>query len=288
MNNTKSNTSKPSYRYAVISISIVLYFLGVYMMLYMQSSKIDQRIKEQVSIVVELTDRTSKSEIEIVKDAIMLHAGVIENSISHHDKTEAAKVMGEGILAGFAEGESPFRDMVTFRLSAEAYVDDNLSKIDKALMKEPAVHDVFFESESDVGIHDFVSKLSMLFLLLSIIFVALALIIIHNTLSLSLYADRWEIKTMELVGARKSFIRKPYVAHGRIIGQRAFALATVALLLTLVVLFFTVSCIGSIFYWPYLMLTLVILFVLSTLITMVSTFSVVNRFLAQNLSELHG
>lgn len=287
MNNSKSNTSKPSYRYAVISISIVLYFLGIYLMLYLQSGKIDQMIKEQVSIVVELNDSLLQSEIQVVEEAIKQQTGVIANSISHHDKASASKIMGDEILIGFSKGESPFKDMVTFRLQAESYTNENLNVIEKSLMKEHVVHDIFFESESDIGVHDLVRKISLLFLLLSIIFVALALIIIHNTLSLSLYADRWEIKTMELVGARKSFIRKPYVAHGRIIGQRAFLLAAIALMATVGVLYLSSSVFGSILYWPYLILTLVILFVLSTLITMVSTFTVVNNFLEQKLSELH-
>ena len=196
--------------------------------------------------------------------------------------------MGDDVLTGFRKGESPFKDMMIFRLQAESYTNENLNFIDKSLMKERVVHDIFFESESDIGVHDLVHKLSLLFLLLSVIFVALALIIIHNTLSLSLYADRWEIKTMELVGARRSFIRKPYVAHGRIIGQRAFLLAAIALLGTVGILYLSISVFGSILYWPYLILTLVILFVLSTLITMVSTFTVVNKFLEQKLSELHG
>ena len=196
--------------------------------------------------------------------------------------------MGDDVLTGFRKGESPFKDMMIFRLQAESYTNENLNFIDKSLMKERVVHDIFFESESDIGVHDLVHKLSLLFLLLSVIFVALALIIIHNTLSLSLYADRWEIKTMELVGARRSFIRKPYVAHGRIIGQRAFVLAAIALLGTVGILYLSISVFGSILYWPYLILTLVILFVLSTLITMVSTFTVVNKFLEQKLSELHG
>ena len=196
--------------------------------------------------------------------------------------------MGDDVLTGFRKGESPFKDMMIFRLQAESYTNENLNFIDKSLMKERVVHDIFFESESDIGVHDLVHKLSLLFLLLSVIFVALALIIIHNTLSLSLYADRWEIKTMELVGARRSFIRKPYVAHGRIIGQRAFLLAAIALLGTVGLLYLSISVFGSILYWPYLILTLVILFVLSTLITMVSTFTVVNKFLEQKLSELHG
>ena len=288
MNNSKINTSKPSYRYAVISISIVLYFLGIYIMLYLQSGKIDQMIKEQVSIVVELKDSLLQSEKQVIEAAIKRQTGVIVNSISYHGKSSASKIMGDDVLTGFRKGESPFKDMMIFRLQAESYTNENLNFIDKSLMKERVVHDIFFESESDIGVHDLVHKLSLLFLLLSVIFVALALIIIHNTLSLSLYADRWEIKTMELVGARRSFIRKPYVAHGRIIGQRAFLLAAIALLGTVGILYLSISVFGSILYWPYLILTLVILFVLSTLITMVSTFTVVNKFLEQKLSELHG
>ena len=288
MNNSKINTSKPSYRYAVISISIVLYFLGIYLMLYLQSGKIDQMIKEQVSIVVELKDSLLQSEIRVIEAAIKRQTGAIDNSISYHDKASASEIMGDEVLTGFRKGESPFKDMMIFRLQAESYTNENLNFIDKSLMKERVVHDIFFESESDIGVHDLVHNLSLLFLLLSVIFVALALIIIHNTLSLSLYADRWEIKTMELVGARRSFIRKPYVAHGRIIGQRAFLLAAIALLGTVGILYLSISVFGSILYWPYLITTLVILFVLSTLITMVSTFTVVNKFLEQKLSELHG
>ena len=288
MNNSKINTSKPSYRYAVISISIVLYFLGIYIMLYLQSGKIDQMIKEQVSIVVELKDSLLQSEKQVIEAAIKRQTGVIVNSISYYGKSSASKIMGDDVLTGFRKGGSPFKDMMIFRLQAESYTNENLNFIDKSLMKERVVHDIFFESESDIGVHDLVHKLSLLFLLLSVIFVALALIIIHNTLSLSLYADRWEIKTMELVGARRSFIRKPYVAHGRIIGQRAFLLAAIALLGTVGILYLSISVFGSILYWPYLILTLVILFVLSTLITMVSTFTVVNKFLEQKLSELHG
>lgn len=288
MNNSKINTSKPSYRYAVISISIVLYFLGIYLMLYLQSGKIDQMIKEQVSIVVELKDSLLQSEKQVIEAAIKRQTGVIVNSISYYGKSSASKIMGDDVLTGFRKGESPFKDMMIFRLQAESYTNENLNFIDKSLMKERVVHDIFFESESDIGVHDLVHNLSLLFLLLSVIFVALALIIIHNTLSLSLYADRWEIKTMELVGARRSFIRKPYVAHGRIIGQRAFLLAAIALLGTVGILYLSISVFGSILYWPYLITTLVILFVLSTLITMVSTFTVVNKFLEQKLSELHG
>jgi len=288
MNNSKINTSKPSYRYAVISISIVLYFLGIYIMLYLQSGKIDQMIKEQVSIVVELKDSLLQSEKQVIEAAIKRQTGVIVNSISYYGKSSASKIMGDDVLTGFRKGESPFKDMMIFRLQAESYTNENLNFIDKSLMKERVVHDIFFESESDIGVHDLVHNLSLLFLLLSVIFVALALIIIHNTLSLSLYADRWEIKTMELVGARRSFIRKPYVAHGRIIGQRAFLLAAIALLGTVGILYLSISVFGSILYWPYLILTLVILFVLSTLITMVSTFTVVNKFLEHKLSELHG
>ena len=287
MNNTKSNTSKPSYRYSIISISIVLYFLGAYLLLFLHSGKIDQLIKEQVSIVVELNNDNSASDIQNLRNTIETQEGVIASTVKFLDKTKANEILGDDMLLHSSSQESPFKDMITFRLSAKSYNDDYLNELDGKLMIEKGVHDVFYENESDVGIDRMVRKLSLLFLVLSIIFVGLALIIIHSTLSLSLYADRWEIKTMELVGARHSFIRKPYVAHGRIIGQRAFILAAAVLLATLVVLYLTLSYMGSLIYWPYVGLTLLILFVISTLITMFSTFTVVNKFLEQKLSDLH-
>lgn len=287
MNNTKSNTSKPSYRYSIISISIVLYFLGAYFLLFLHSGKIDQLIKEQVSIVVELEDIKDSTEIKALQTLIESQEGVITKSITYLDKSDASDIMGEEALPYDQTIESPFRDMVTFRIDAKNYTDENLEQIDESLMHEKVVHDVFYENESDVGISHLIKKLSYLFLILTLIFVALALIIIHSTLSLSLYADRWEIKTMELVGARKSFIRRPYVAHGRIIGQRAFILAAVVLLATLLILGMVFQFMGSLLSWPFVILTLLILFVISTLITMISTFSVVNNFLEQKLSDLH-
>lgn len=287
MNNTKSNTSKPSYRYAIISISIVLYFLGAYLMLFLHSGKIDRLIKEQVSIVLELKDGLNSSDVNGVQDLIKSQDGVIPTSVEYLDKSKAREIMGDEILVDLKGADSPFKEVITFRLFAEYYTDNTLKAIDQLLMQDNAVHDVFFENESDVGVNNLVRKLSLLFLILSVIFVALALIIIHSTLSLSLYADRWEIKTMELVGARKAFIRKPYVAHGRIIGQRAFMLASVALLATLAILYAIFSFTSTLLFWPFVLVTLLILFVISTLITMVSTFTVVNKFLEQKLSDLY-
>jgi len=244
-------------------------------------------IKEQVNIVVELKDSVESSQITDIKNAIESQPGVIASSIHYLNSNNANDILGDDVLSIFTSTESPFKDMVTFRLNAENYNNQNLALIDKVLMKDERVNDVFFESESDIGIHDLIQKLSLVFLVLSLIFVGLALIIIHNTLSLSLYADRWEIKTMELVGARKSFIRKPYVAHGRIIGQRAFFLAAAAFLMTVLVLYLSFDFVNDLIYWPYIVATLVILFVLSTVITMISTFSVVNKFLEQKLSDLY-
>ena len=256
-------------------------------MLFFHSGKIDQLIKEQVSIVVELKDQLKSYDINGIQDLIKSQDGVIPSSVRYLDTSKAHEIMGDEILIDLEDKDSPFKEVVTFRLSAEWYTDEVLGDMDQMLMKENAVHDVFFENESDVGVNDLVSKLSLLFLILSVIFVGLALIIIHSTLSLSLYADRWEIKTMELVGARKAFIRKPYVAHGRIIGQSAFMLASVALLVTLGILFLVFSFTSTLLFWPFILVTLLILFVISTLITMVSTFTVVNKFLEQKLSDLH-
>lgn len=287
MSNNKNKTSKPSYRYAIVSISIVLYFLGMYLLLYMHSDKINDTIKQQVNIVVELKDSVSQQSKLSVESKLSQMDGVMPKSVEYHDRQDAYDIMGSQLSDIESSEESLFSDMYTFRLYSSYYKDDYLDSIDGVISKYEGVHDIFYESDSDVGIGSFIRKISLLFLVLSMIFTALALIIIHNTLNLSLYADRWEIKTMELVGARRAFIRGPYVAQGRIIGQRAFFIAALGIIVTILVSAGLISMVYQLVFWPYLILVLILLFLLSTLITMISTFTVVNKFLDAQLGDLY-
>lgn len=285
MEDSKNSKLKPSYKYAIVSISIVLYFLGLYMILYLLAGKIDQQVREQVNIVVELRDSISTFESAQLVDYLRDQQGIIPTSITQHASDQAYELLGYDIDE--YEEYSAFREMITFRVQAEYYRDEYLDDLKFRILERLEANAVYYESDADMGIEPFIRRISLIFLVLSIIFTILALIIIHNTLSLSLYADRWEIKTMELVGARKPFIRGPYVAEGRIMGQKAFLIAAIAIILTIIIGGLSNDFLAAVTYWPYVGLTLVLLLLLSTLITMISTFTVVNKFLDQNLKDLY-
>lgn len=286
MSTAKVNSSRPSYKYAIVSITIVLFFLGAYLLILLHNNRVDSAIKERLSVVIELKDGNIQAKGEEVMNLLQSIETVNSTSITYHPQDEGIAMLG---LSEDALGmeESPFRDMITFSMLPNQYKQSNLEAVQESLLKLPQISDVIYETDSDVGISALLSRMAWVLLVLTAIFIILALIIVHNTLSLILYADRWEINTMDLVGARRAFIRRPYIAHGRIIGQKAFVWAAVLLVVVLLLLCWRYEFIYALISPWYLVLTLLFLLLISTLVSMVSTFTVVNRFLDQKLSDLH-
>lgn len=286
MSDHKDKSKRPSYKYAVLSIAIVLFFLGAYLLLWMHHGRIDEAIERQMSVVVELHENTKADQSNAIQKLIADIEGVSSASVQLRNSEEATALLGldEHELS---QSDNPFRDMITFNMESGYYHSDYLESIKAKLSPMPEVADVVFADVSEIGIGAVLNRLSWLLLALSLIFVVLALIIIHNTLNLILYADRWEIKTMDLVGARRAFIRRPYIAHGRMIGQRAFLLAAVLLAVAIVGVFIYSQSIASLLSPLYIILTLLLLLLISTLISMWSTFTAVNKFLDQSLNDLH-
>ena len=123
--------------------------------------------------------------------------------------------------------------------------------------------------------------------MLAVIFIILAVIIIYNTVNLSLYSDRWEIKTMEIIGARDNFIRRPYIKLGGRIAIRSFALAGLILGAAVSYLWIYIPVSQGIIQWWYLVFTYIILFLLSIVIIIGATIRIVNKYLYKEEEELY-
>ncbi|MBK7637718.1 MAG: hypothetical protein IPJ13_28080 [Saprospiraceae bacterium] len=216
-----SKNSKPSHFYATISTSIVLVLISLFLLMFFHSSNITNIVTENINILVELEDKLPAGQIDQLRKVLINQPGVIAESVVFVDKNEAQKMMTGDMVLSSPDDENPFRDIIKFNLRHDAYSDQNIKDIKTQIELEKGVSGLFHENESINAVKANLERISMGILILAICFVVLALAIIFNTVKLTLHADAKIVKTMQMVGAEKSFIKKPYLRSALNIVLRA-------------------------------------------------------------------
>ena len=122
---------------------------------------------------------------------------------------------------------------------------------------------------------------------IGLIFVFLAIIIIRNTINLSMYADRWEIKTMELLGAKWGFIKMPYIKTGVLVGFRAFIIAAISIMGLLILVNIYFPNIWEVVNFFYILISLGVIFILAIVIPAITTNSAADKYLKNNMDSLY-
>ncbi len=282
----RATAGKSSITYATLSNTIVLVLIGFFSLLYLHTNSITNLVKEKINILVEINADSLGTRPEGLMKIISTNPKVVEGSVQFIPKSEADKILGVEISENLKKVGSPFKDIVSFNVKAEHYNEANLTKIKNELKQKPEVFDVFFENVVVENIKSNLRNISYVVLLLSLVFVFLAVVIIYNTINLSLYADRWEIKTMEVIGARDSFIRQPYIKIAGNIAIKSFVIAAIILLAGV---FYVGSMADAkdILKWYFVGLSLLLMFLISIVITITSTITIVNKYLYKKESELY-
>jgi cell division transport system permease protein len=195
--------------------------------------------------------------------------------------------MGEVIGLEFSDENSPFKDVLIFNVKAENYNDQALSEIKERIMKHDIVNDVIYENLIIDNIKSNLRKMTFGLLGLNVFFLILVIVIMYNTINLSLYADRWEIKTMEIIGARDRFIRQPYLKIAGRIAVTSFIISSLFILLITGILYFNSGFVEQVIKLQFVLLSLISIFFLSLCITIMSTIKIVNSYLFREEYELY-
>lgn len=284
---SKKSNSKASVFYAIISNTIVLVLVGLFLILYFHTNAITSILKERINILVELKDESMSSDVKELGKLIDGFKEVKAGSVQLIPASEAASIMGDDIGVNFDSKESPFKDVIIFNVKSEHYEDNTLSRLKMLIIESPAVNDVIYENLVIDNIKSNLNKLSFGILILNIFFLILVIVIMYNTINLSLYADRWEIKTMEIIGARDRFIRQPYLKIAGRIAVTSFVMAAIIIFLIIGLMYFNSDFVVNVLRFGYLALTLFILFALSLCITIIATIRIVNNYLYKEEGDLY-
>lgn len=211
---------RPNQLYVVISLTLVLFLLGLVGWWALQANRLTAELQENLDIVVELeadiTPTTTRTLTATLKAAPFHRPGTEPTLIT---RAQALADMGETLENDLAQLglNNPLLDIITFNVPLDYLQSDSLAAMATFVGEQPGVAGVYYQENFVERITDNARRATYLLLGLAALFTLVAGLLIHNTVRLSLYANRMIIKTQELVGANWSFISRPYL--WRAVGQ---------------------------------------------------------------------
>ncbi|WP_282069222.1 cell division protein FtsX [Olleya namhaensis] len=276
-----------SYFSVVLSIALVLFLLGILGLLVLNAKKVADLFKEQVTVTIYLKDNAKEIEVKQLEKSLAL-ADYVKSTV-YISKEQAAESMkaenGEDFMAFL--GFNPLQNNIDVNLKADFVTADKLEELAETALEKGFVEEVRYDKDLVTLMNSRVKKISFWVLLLSAIFTLIAVLLINSSIRLSVYAKRFTIKTMQMVGATKRFIRRPFVWKSIKLG----VLGAVIALLGLGFIVFYVDqafpelnlrqspvLIGGLFF---------IIFFLGIIITWISTHFATQRFLNLKTDQLY-
>ncbi len=219
----------------VVSLSLVLFMLGLLGIIILNTSKLSDNLKENIGIQIILNENAKEVDIQHLTKTLSVSDYV--KSTEFITKEDAAKRLQEDLGEDFIDflGYNPLLPSINLHVKAIYANTDSLSMIEKELLKSKLVKEVIYQKSLVSMINENVKKISLVILIFSTLLMVIALALINNTIRLSIYSKRFIIKTMQLVGATQSFVRRPFVLKGI---KHGIYGAAIAILMLIGVLYF--------------------------------------------------
>lgn len=205
---------RTSYLTTIISISLVLFMLGILGLILLNAKQISNHVKENIGFSIILEKGVKQQEIKHIKD--LLDAEPYVKEVVYVDPDIAAEEFQEALGEEFVKfiGENPLLPSFDVKLTADYANPDSLAIIETELVENTKIKEVFYQPDLVDAVNTNLQKISFYLLGFSALLLIIAMALINNTIRLSIYSKRFVIKTMQLVGARHSFIRRPFVVRG--------------------------------------------------------------------------
>lgn len=276
-----------SYFSVVLSVFLVLFLLGILGLFVINSKKLSDDFKEEIAMTVFFKNEANDSTLVAFGEKLKSEPFV--KSSVYVTKEQAAKqhtdIIGEDFLTFL--GENPLQNSYDINLKADFIDSENIRKIESDLRANEMVSDVVYDKQLVNLVNDNIKKVSMWILIVSGIFALIAVLLINSSMRLSIYSNRFIIKTMQMVGATKSFIRKPFIIRSVKLGIIGSILAILALIGTLVYLNTSYPNLKILDNQLLIGAVLLGVLIVGILITWISTFFATQRFLNLRTDDLY-
>ena len=276
-----------SYFSVVLSIFLVLFLLGTLGLFVINSKKITNDFKENIPMTVFFKNEAKDSALNAFDTQLKNSRFIKEYAFVHKDS--AAKnnvdIVGKDFMSFL--GFNPLQNSFDINLKGDYVVADSIKEIEQDIKKNEMVSEIIYDKQLVDLVNDNIKRISFWMLIVSGFLAVIAMLLINSSLRLSIYSHRFTIKTMQMVGATKSFIRKPFIMRSIKLGLAGSFLAILALLALIYYVDEFLPSLGLM--KDYVSLSIVfggVLFV-GIIITWISTFFATQRFLNLRTDDLY-
>ncbi len=279
--------NKPSYFYAIMGVSLVLFLLGVMGWLFINGRALSRAFKEDLEVQVDFHDNTRIENVQKMKEILDRQPFVRESKVI--TKEDAVKlesqVEGENIVDFM--GFNPLFTSITLKLH-ESYVNrDSLQRIKLFIMQSNVVRDVTWSTLVVDQMNNTFSKIGLILASISLVLFIVVIFLIDNTVRLAMFSNRFLIKTMQMVGATRWFITRPFDERAILNGLISGLISVLGLWL---IIYFAESQLPELkLLQSSVMLSLLMIgmLILGILISMLSTHRSVLKYLKMHVDDLY-
>ena len=276
-----------SYFSVTLSIALVIFILGVLVVLLINSKKIESHFKEQISFTIYINELAKPIQIKQLQKSLILKKET--KNVKFISKESAAEKHAELIGEDFIEflGYNPLLNSIEVGFLSEFVTPDFLEKLKKSLENENYVNEVYYDVPLIEILDKNTKKISQGLVAITITLLLIAILLINSSIRISVYSKRLTIKTMQLVGATKNFIRSPFIVKYLILGFYGTFIAILSLSFIIYFIDTKYPELNLIDNSLEIIIVFLIISVLSFVITGISSFFATERFLNLNTNEVY-
>lgn len=276
-----------SYVSVVISIALVLFLLGCLGLLVINSKKMADHFKEQVVMTIYINDTAKEVEVKQLQKSLAM-ADYTKEAL-YVSKEEAADLMKAETGEDFMDfvGYNPLKNSIDVYLKADFVTTEQLTEITESLSTKTFIEDITYDNDLVELMNDNVKKITFWVLIISGLFTLIAVLLINSSIRLAVYSKRFIIKTMQMVGATKSFIRRPFVWKSVQLGIIGGLVALAGMAVVMYYLDLSFPELELLKNTLMIVALFVGIFLLGIIITWISTFIATQRFLNLKTDQLY-
>jgi len=278
---------RSSYLTTLVSITLVLLMLGVLGLIILHAKKLSDHVKENIGVRIMMKEGIR--EAEIIQLQKTLDATAYVKSTKYVTKEQAAVEMKADLGEDFISflGFNPLPPSIDLRLKADYTNVKSIDVIEKELLANPGVKEIFYQKSLVQAINTNLKRISLILLGFSGLLLLIAVALINNTIRLSVYSKRFLIRSMQLVGATQSFIRRPFIFKG--IFQGIYG-AFIAIILIAVLIYFSIKELPELVELQDINLFIILfslIILCGILISWLSTYFAIRKYLHMKTDDLY-
>ncbi|MBC7914916.1 MAG: cell division protein FtsX [Pyrinomonadaceae bacterium] len=279
--------TKTVYVSTVISIALVLLMIGLLGLIMVHAKNLSNYVKENIVLNIIVSDGAKEVDVLALQKQLDAHPYVLKSQ--YVSKELAARNLQKDLGEEFVEflGYNPLLSSIDIYLKAEHANNTSIQSFSNQLTKNPLVKEVIYQKSLIDMVNQNIKVIGLIILGFACVLLIISIALINNTIRLAIYSQRFLIKSMQLVGATKNFIRKPFIGFGILHGLLGALIAIILLLITLYVAQQQIPELVILTNWAEFAIVFAGILAIGIMISFFSTFFAVSKYLRLKLYDLY-